>query len=1644
MNTYQFDDSDFATAAPRPVNGAPAPVLGAAAIVPQAAVDGLKNGPGAGVPPALAMTDPRPVNDMALLRGNTAILKNSPSVSSWANGDPAKVAATQDDFPSLAKIGNSVSAFAGQAWQDYLAPGEAAWKQLAIDAQRYSHAKASGLLDLIPGVSAKDHALGSMVMDAASIPTGALFSGPANVLARPIVKYGPQVYSTPDALKPSTWGQAPQPLNKQQAQQAVANTLLTASMGLGASGRLAEGAALGASPEGFAKPGTSGPPNTDHVHPVNDQGFVSDDEGAPVVHETQKAAAQWILNAYKENPNNPQIFEVANGDAEGTYHVKQSGLASPVEDIPAPGASQSVDSVRAYQADSDAEAVKTIEEQVASSQTHARLPSLIKDFVDENTQSGQVWISPEKLLEVYQGEGKVPSPDDSVFGHVPGFPEQFASALETGCDVNLSLGDYLAAASGKPWADTLRSGVRFREEGLSQDEAEVFGKQKDVEFNAPAKPEDITAEEHERALGVVASAKGAITDAVKSRYLNALFTDPKAAGMTKPQFDAYSAKVAGAVDVAHMKLLDRAYAQVRKERSPEWQEAFAQNKAAVEQEMFERSDIQALHYLKYGQHPNGAPLEGSLKLDKASTEISYSDTLTNRLPSGIFGKNGVGADDVAELFGYESGDSMLRDLARLEDASKAAGIASPKDYLKKLVNAQAHRATGEQLGFDLTPANIADAAQEAVTAPAIADLLSTELKALANQTGLSFDKATVAARAEEIFSQLPVKLALNIKEFERLIGRQGRQAEIALLKGDYVSAFRAKQQQLINHHLLDMAHKFAKDFPKTQAKFTRWARTPSSKNIAQDWMNQVHNELNKLGYGVRRDAAELEEQLGGETLGEFIDRKTEDGAVVAGQGDWPEKPLKEMNVGEYENVRDTLSSLIHNGRVDAGVVILGKRAAFNDVVGRVAENADALGRKLTPERLERLGLPSAVGRVARSLNAPMIRPEQLMDEVDRNDPLGPLNQAVIYPLQEAKGWENDELTRLTNELKAFAKTQPKEWLGSLNTKLSEAESSALRWTNPRTGLSELIFQTRGNMIRAMLNMGNTSNLNKLLEGYNWSREDLDSFLARNAMKADWDFVQHWWNAHESLWPRIASTYRNLSGVAPKRIVAQAVDTPYGKYEGGYFPITYDKLRAPEVKTLSSDSIWGEDYQSSLPANGYTKGRTGYVAPIALHFDGLNSSLGQIVHDLAFREALQQANRVLSNNDVRSAIQDNFGPSYTAQLRPWLEYTARERVFDDRAAAGITGIIRGLRTNLTFLGLGYRVSSVLIHADVALSDSIAEVGAKDFATAVGRLWQSPAQYKFWLDYVTANSPEIRNRLINMDSNIREAVMKLAEKQGFLSEVQHYGFHALGMSDNASAIPTWMAAVEQEIAKGRSPEEAFQVADKRVRQAHGSSAPVDLPAIQRGGHGAWGEAGRTAFGMFLSFMNHNYNRIWGIGRQYAKASDEAKAGDFAGATRDFTSAAARSFWYVIVPAITVSAIKNYEHEGSLVPKTLSAWIDGVAHASFGGYPGVGELISSLEKGDPGANPVQHALIDQAATIHNAFNESKKIAGKPHKNVSKRWLQQAVGTAGIYVQGVPGQAGTTGQFLWNFATGHEHPKDFNQFIRGVLFGPKPKGKK
>lgn len=142
-------------------------------------------------------------------------------------------------------------------------------------------------------------------------------------------------------------------------------------------------------------------------------------------------------------------------------------------------------------------------------------------------------------------------------------------------------------------------------------------------------------------------------------------------------------------------------------------------------------------------------------------------------------------------------------------------------------------------------------------------------------------------------------------------------------------------------------------------------------------------------------------------------------------------------------------------------------------------------------------------------------------------------------------------------------------------------------------------------------------------------------------------------------------------MAPEKVERVEVDTPHGKFAGGYYPVVYDPLKSVDAakRTARNSDLFENIYTRATTPKGFTKEREDtYARPIYLSLDVIPRHIAEVIHDVTHRSAIMQADKFLSNRDVLKAVEGALGREYGEQFRPWLQSIANEYAQDRRELA----------------------------------------------------------------------------------------------------------------------------------------------------------------------------------------------------------------------------------------------------------------------------------------------------------------------------------------------------------------------------------------
>lgn len=1183
-----------------------------------------------------------------------------------------------------------------------------------------------------------------------------------------------------------------------------------------------------------------------------------------------------------------------------------------------------------------------------------------------------------------------------------------------------------------------------------------------------------------------------IADAQKAQGLEPIFRDRESSGMTSSEWQSYLGMIEKAKHQAETVMLDKTMKQVRRQRTEEYKAEKNALYDSVAAEIDQRLDIQALNLLTRSKLPGNEDIpayqKNQYKLSRSDVIKEYGKEMATDLPRGVMSNEGVHPEFISELLGFTSTEEMLNALKNLEQQQREIRLqeGERRGIRQYLIEQSIDEKINEKHGDLLDAESIQREALEAVHNESQAELLSVELRYL-NRLGLKGDKEGVAndlidqltlATSESEIAQLKQKITSILKDSQneqkiidaklrsamfvskpmlevvrkevdailekkpvdeiarydqylRAERKASRDVQDALLKKDWLAASEAKQRQILNNILYTQAKK-ASDLVDQSLKLQeRLGAKDTFKSIDQSYTNQIHNVLERFSVKTRRDPDELVRSLAGESLSQFAIKQFENGAelpitpfLAEGMGD-----AYKLKFSQFKELDALIRSMETLGQ-EQKLVRIGDQKVEKETI--IVEMQDALSQ-LKQRKKSNFYRPEDAGVLAekkaasfsffRSFDSILDKPEQLLLWMDSDKLDGPFSQYVFRPMKEAAHHKNRMLADVVETtFREAQRNLPKEWHGRMDKRV---ETGLI---NPETG--EPFQFTRKRMLSIALNWGTGDNAIKLLRGFGWQESDVKAFLDKNMTKADWDFVSHVWAGFEKFGPQLDALQRRVTGVGIEFVEGRTVETPFGKVEGKYFPLVYENILSGK-KALSEEINFERDYFRATTRNGSVHARLdGVTEKVELSLDFIPWKMNQLVHDLAFREAVMNAHKLLSDRRIIEGMNDSFGPEYTQALRGWLQHTANSSNVNDRALQGLDRFLNKARTNLVVASIGFNPGTIFKHGMSAFFNGSVEIEGKWSLQGYKELYGTPQQTARMWNWVLSMSDEMRFRQNRYDRDLSPNFNKLIDpsllKESY-QQVVEYSHLGVAMFDMGSAVPLWIGAFRKAQSEGLSEKDAVYRAEQVVRNAHGAQDVVDRALIQNN---------RSQFikaiTLFYGYFNHMYNRQRDTGRIAYRLAGKVREQGFKGTSNDFNKVLARSAGYLILPGIAAALWTT----GG--PDEDETWLGWASLAALEEIPASLPLVRDIAKAAiHGRDYVPSPLVQMVnSTIHTA-KDMASLVGLREEEASPRAIKDTMRTFG-YLTGAPtGQLGTSAQFLWDVSEGEEDPQDLADWLRGIAKG-------
>ena len=1110
--------------------------------------------------------------------------------------------------------------------------------------------------------------------------------------------------------------------------------------------------------------------------------------------------------------------------------------------------------------------------------------------------------------------------------------------------------------------------------------------------------------------------------------LNPILGDAKNM-LTEAERDAYTKRAEQVLEEADDKVRAKVMAPLRRAAKSLVDDVTSRIKGEVTAEAMKDPGNAAMYLLRngklFGSDDDAKRLP--IKLSRpALVAIVGEDGLKN-LPTGIHSEDGMDPTTVAQMVGLGNGQELVERLMQVQtDQKRHQDDGGKGRYVDDQIHRETHRRVLEEIGDPLNDGSLEKEVEDAIRSDKQGALMAFELKILARKAGHSgvVSLEDITAWADGAIAEMSQYQAVQFAKYQRAERTAGIKVQQALLKGDIVAAFKAKQDQLVNFALYKAAKKAAEDTDKITGYLDKLAGARNIKALEQDYLDAIHGLLEEYDFKRRS--------------GTVLADRTRFNALVAEQAlmgvEVQEPPylkgaerkhFSQMTMEELRGIYAAIKQIDRLGRDIKKVTLDGKKVERDAILTEMETTAAAgVQRGSSLSTLGQTEIQKSVGKakhVLRLGNASLLKVERLLEFADGDTTGNGIFSRMIYrPIAAAAHATNDERVENSKQYKVIYEKVPIEQRNAWST----------IHTLPELGGRKL---AKENIIAMALNMGNASNLEKLIKGYGWTYEGVKAVVDKHLTKEEWQFVQDKWDLVQSRWPAYSAMIRDVEGVEPPKIEAVPLETPFGTLRGGYMPIDYDRnenLEAQKIGEARDSALlvgMAISPRSNIPStkSGSSIERTGFTGPILLELSVIGKHLDEVAHDTHHRRAVADIFKIIVNDRFRNAIQSRLGIEYEAVFMPWLIRVANEARVANVELAGPDYMMRALRVNVTQMAMGLRVST-MVQQVAGFAASAAKLGAKDLGVGMAEYLPNPAAAA---RKVYAMSGEMRHRANNLERDIKANLDKFRGSTKRVARaragIARFAFRGIALMDLAVSIPTWLGAYKQGLEKGMADADAIGYADKMVRDTQGAGGVKDLSAFQGGGGEGW-----KLLGMFYSFLNVYYNAQQGmieLARKPGKTlSDHA----------DLWWQA--TMWMVVSPLLA-AALSGQGPDDDEDP--LYWAMRTVGFGAFSGIPVLRDAMSTMAREMGGKPTGGFQMSPVGGPISGATRLVKDLVNLASgEDVSKNFIKNTFNVAGGFTGLPTGQIGVTSQFLWDsLISGAENPENLLDWMRGMTFGPK-----
>lgn len=978
------------------------------------------------------------------------------------------------------------------------------------------------------------------------------------------------------------------------------------------------------------------------------------------------------------------------------------------------------------------------------------------------------------------------------------------------------------------------------------------------------------------------------------------------------------------------------------------------------------------------------------RLDLAEVVGVAGAELSEQLKSmGMTAKNGLHPDLVAELFGFDSGDALIKALVSAD---------SPHEVIEGLTQ----RRMIERYSDLADPEAMRQAAERLVHNDARMRYVAMEINALGQSLG---ERKVLAAAAKTVAQNtidgLKVKNVRPV-QYSYAATRAANNAERALKIGDTRVAFTEKRTQILNLALSKSGYAAKDEIDKGLKYFTRFNLKGPRSNIDVEYLEQIDDVLSRfnlskstvsattkrnsmidyidssLATGIipdipielflgreeaQRYRAEVKQaQFKAEEATRDFDESDEIQILKGYLRDARVVNYNELTVAEFRDLVDTVTQIEHLGKLKHTLLTSKEKEAFGEVVQNLAtsihQNA-VKGKKIRSE-------------------SPATRGEALGAEWERfmDSHIRASTHAYILDGGRMGGEMWNRIIRTANERASREATMKVDATKKLQALLKPIFKGQALGKRKFIAAFDASF-TREQMLMIALNRGNESNIQRLIDGHGFSLAQIDQALSAEFTAREFETIQAIGDFVGSYRDEVGATSKRLNGTEPKWITPMPFsitgrDGEKVNLDGWYFPVSFDPYGSVRAQEQQDESI----LQLSLKAarsqavtrQSFLKSRVQRVIerPLLLSSSVLFDGIHDVIHYIVWQDWVTDFNRIMNAQAVKGAIKNNYGVEVNRAFRRWSEdLAAGDRMPTDRIEAAA----RWVRGGISAAGLGFNLLNAVLQFTGFFS-SLVRVKPRFMATGLGFYLKNP--WKATRD-VKEMSEFMSNRAITRYRELNELKNVVRGKSEKLQNARAALYILMLQMQQVVDVITWRGAYYEALTKNEPIDKASAIADQVIKDTQGGGEKLDLSPVERGGELM------KAFTVFYNYMNTQL--------QLAYGNQKTKKG--------FTRIANYLLLFVF-PLIAGDAIKSLlqpsaddDEDFSPIGYTRKMAAEGMSYAL--GFFVFGREFSGLARGMIGDGPIYDysgpAGTRQIADIYRAGQQIKQ--GEVDKGLVKAMI-------------------------------------------------------